>query len=84
MKIPIVSSGDGYWLGTPSEVRECAKRLRVRAAHQFKTARALRRFRLFAVTDMPAEEQFEAIPFRLDPLHHLLHLCLHLGELPLQ
>jgi biotin operon repressor len=41
--VPIVSSSDGYWLGTPAEVADCAERLRNRAIHQLLTARALRR-----------------------------------------
>jgi biotin operon repressor len=40
---PIVSNGDGYWLGTPQEVADCARRLRRRAITQLLTARALRR-----------------------------------------
>ncbi len=40
--LPIVSSGDGYWLGTPAEVRACAERLRERALRQMETAAALK------------------------------------------
>ena len=40
--VPIVSSGDGYWLGTPTEVRACAERLRGRARRQMETADALK------------------------------------------
>jgi hypothetical protein len=51
--IPILSSGDGYWYATnPSEVRQCAARLRSRAATQFLTARALNR----AAARMEAKE----------------------------
>jgi biotin operon repressor len=39
----ILSSSDGYRLArTSSEVDACCRRLRIRAAHQFVTARALR------------------------------------------
>lgn len=42
--VPICSNGDGYWLARNSaEIANCAARLRSRAAHQFVTARAMRR-----------------------------------------
>lgn len=41
--VPIVSDDRGYWLGTATEVLECAERLRRRYVNQAVTARALRR-----------------------------------------
>jgi biotin operon repressor len=41
---PILSDGDGYRLAAdPAELEAQARRLRIRAAHQFVTARAVRR-----------------------------------------
>jgi hypothetical protein len=40
---PILSDGDGYRLAAdPDELEAQARRLRIRAAHQFLTARAVR------------------------------------------
>jgi hypothetical protein len=52
----IVSGPTGYRLARDSaEIEECCRRLRIRAAHQFITARAMRRTaaRIKAVEDRP-------------------------------
>lgn len=81
--VPIVSSADGYWLGTPAEVKACADRLRRRAGNQLVTARAMRRTAsrmsspvqegLGAVSDFPAWTGYHCISYWRE--HYYVVVC---------